>query len=165
MDDNQKLTSSPPIDQLVVYSSIPNASSNKSKYAIVGGAIAAILILGIVVVVALKFSGKSTEKVINKGEYSVKTVLDSAEVYVTKDGFSPAVIKIDKGQSVTWTNQDTSVHQIAAGPHPTHSSLPELFSDPLNSNETYSFVFDTSGTYTVHDELNPLTNQATVIVN
>jgi plastocyanin len=88
-----------------------------------------------------------------------------ATVQITASGFMPQTIKIKQGQSLTWVNADTSLHQIAADPYPSHSKLPSLVSDDsLAENETYNFTFDKTGTYTYHDPLNPTVLKGTVIV-
>jgi plastocyanin len=88
-----------------------------------------------------------------------------ASVQITESGFVPETIKIKQGQSVTWTNTDSKLHQVAADPYPTHSKLPSFLSEEsLSQNESYSFNFDKAGTYTYHDPLNPTTFKATVIV-
>ena len=88
-----------------------------------------------------------------------------ATVQITESGFVPETIKIKQGQSITWTNTDGKLHQVAADPYPTHSKLPSFVSEEsLAQNESYTFSFDTAGTYTYHDPLNPTTFKATVIV-
>jgi plastocyanin len=89
----------------------------------------------------------------------------AATVQITNSAFVPETIKIKQGQSVTWVNADTALHQIGADPYPSHAKLPSLFSEEsLAQNETYTFTFDKQGTYTYHDPLNPTTLKATVIV-
>lgn len=83
----------------------------------------------------------------------------------TPGGFSPATIKIKKGQSVKWVNNSGALHQIASDPHPAHDTLPGLFApDPINSGDSYTFTFDQAGTYTYHDHLRPFDLKGTVIV-
>jgi plastocyanin len=86
-------------------------------------------------------------------------------VVVNKDGFMPQTISIKKGQAILWTNRDTAPHQVAADPYPQDSSLPGLSSNgPLLENESYAYTFDKAGTYTYHDDKNPLSLTGTVIV-
>lgn len=93
------------------------------------------------------------------------SILPPAQVSITSTGFVPATINIKTGQQVVWTNTTNSLHQIASDPHPTHTLLPGLDSlEPLKQNETYAFVFESIGTYTYHDHLNPLKFKGTIIV-
>lgn len=89
----------------------------------------------------------------------------AATVEITADGFSPQTIKVKKGQSIMWVNKDTKPHQVASDPYPTNDALPELNSDePLAEGESYSATLENAGTFTYHDNLDPVSHQATVIV-
>ena len=80
-----------------------------------------------------------------------------ATVAITKNGLTPATITIKAGTQLTWTNNDQKSHQPAPDPHPTNDSIPGFESDTtLLSGDSLSFTFETSGTYTLHDHLNPL---------
>jgi plastocyanin len=87
-----------------------------------------------------------------------------ANVSVTKDGFVPATIQIKKGSQVAWTNNDSSPHQVITDPHPTHTNLKSLDSSSLGQGESFTFTFEKTGTFTYHDEMNPLNLKGTVIV-
>jgi plastocyanin len=101
----------------------------------------------------------------NRSKQGAQAESATAAVQITDTAFVPETIKIKQGQSVTWTNTDISLHQVAADPYPSHSKLPSLFSqESLSQNETYTFTFDKAGTYTYHDPLNPTALKATVIV-
>lgn len=85
-------------------------------------------------------------------------------VEITKDGFVPATLSIPKGTRVTWVNKGSGSHQVAANPHPEHSSVQGLDSrSPIGSDNSYSYTFDQPGTYTYHDHMNPA-NNGTVVV-
>lgn len=77
-------------------------------------------------------------------------------VYIKDASFSPSVLTIKVGETVTWVNQDPFKHKIASDPHPTHTDLPELLSGDLGEGETYNFTFKKAGQYSYHDELNPI---------
>ncbi|GEM_PF-798551 len=69
-------------------------------------------------------------------------------VSITKNGFSPKTATLDFGTKVTWTNKDTSNHQVVADNG--------AFASPiLGPGKTYSFTFDQSGTFRYHDALHP----------
>ena len=87
------------------------------------------------------------------------------QVSVTKSGFFPKLINIKAGQSVTWTSYDANPHWIASDPYPKDDKWPSLNSSgPLANNDSYSFTFDSPGTYTYHDDLHPYALQGTVVV-
>lgn len=60
--------------------------------------------------------------------------------------FSPNTVKVSKGTKVTWTNKDNTVHTVTGvngGPD----------SGNINPGKSYSFTFDTAGTFTYHCNL------------
>lgn len=91
-------------------------------------------------------------------------IQEGGNIEITDSGFVPATIEITKGDSVTWTNLDKKSHQIASDPYPTNTLLPDLVSEPLFTNDSFTFTFDQVGTFTYHDNLNPLKLRGTVIV-
>mgnify|MGYP000128981068 CR=1 FL=1 len=92
------------------------------------------------------------------------TPVTTANVSITKDGFTPATIQVKKGTAVTWTNTDGATHQVITDPHPAHTNLKSLDSDPLGQGDSFTFTFEKAGTYGYHDEMSPLKIKGTVIV-
>jgi len=86
-------------------------------------------------------------------------------VSVTDEGFYPDVVEISRNTKVTWTNNGIHDHWPASNFHPTHTEYPSDVSGCIGSaldacrglkhGEAYSFVFDTSGTWGMHDHLSP----------
>lgn len=96
---------------------------------------------------------------------SDEQVTGQAMVEIKSSGFVPSTIKVKKGTQVTFTNTDSASHRVASDPHPNHSGLPGFDAiEPLLTDESYSFVFEETGTFTYHDHLNPLQYKGTVIV-
>jgi plastocyanin len=85
---------------------------------------------------------------------------EGADVTISQDGLSPTTIKVSKGSVVTWTNNDKTAHQILGDADNTEINSAEN----LNLGDSYSYQFDTAGTYTYHDPLNPNNFKGTVIV-
>lgn len=88
-----------------------------------------------------------------------KAETPTASVTVTDNGFSPATIKIQKGQDVTWTNDGHTPLQVVGDQKSTGLQPNEA----INPGETYSFTFDDSGTFYYHDSSN-LNHKGIVIV-
>lgn len=86
-----------------------------------------------------------------------------AQVSITDQGFIPATLMVKKGTKVNWVVSDTKPHQIASDPHPSHNSLPALLQNQP-SQSSYSYTFDKVGTFTYHDETDPLKLRGSVIV-
>jgi len=96
---------------------------------------------------------------------SALAVTAPAVVSITKNGFTPATIRIKTGQAVVWTNNDSAKHEINSDPYPTDNDLADFNdTEPLAQNDSYSFIFTTPGTYNYHDQLNPLSFAGTVVV-
>lgn len=60
--------------------------------------------------------------------------------------FSPASITVKKGTKVTWTNQDTTGHNVVASDSGNGGGLPTSNS-LLGKGESYSFTFNEVGTF------------------
>ena len=129
------------------------AKPRSGKWLIIGLVLAIVLVLAVAAVLFVK----------NRNDQAVNAN-PAATIDISKTAFSPATVKIKKGQSVTWVNDDTVPHQVAADPYPTHASLPELHSTSLNQGDSYTFTFEKKGTFTYQDPLYPTTLKATVVV-
>jgi amicyanin len=73
----------------------------------------------------------------------------SKEVSIADMAFSPANITVKKGTTVTWTNNDSVGHNVIAdsgnGPN----------SQILQKGQTYSFTYDTLGSFSYHCGVHP----------
>jgi plastocyanin len=70
----------------------------------------------------------------------------TATVQITKNGFAPATVRINAGDSVTWRNADTVNHQIVANGG-------QFASPILAPGKTYTHQFGRGGTFRYHDAL------------
>jgi plastocyanin len=73
---------------------------------------------------------------------------DTHQSSITKTGFAPANPTIKNGDVMTWTNNDTAVHQIVADDG-------SFSSDMLSPGQSYTHVFVDWGTFGYHDGTNP----------
>jgi len=121
------------------------------------------LLIGLVFVVMIALKSATVSKPTKASDEVAQ--LQAGKVAITSSGFVPATITIKAGDTVTWTNQDSSQHQVATDPYPTEDALAGFKAEiPTAQNLTYSYKFTKVGTYTYHDHLNPLKFKATVIV-
>ena len=75
-------------------------------------------------------------------------------VSIVNFSFSPVTLTISKGDSVVWTNMDSSSHQVSAAG----------FEGPvLSQGQTYTHVFNTVGTFNYICKIHP-TMKGMVIV-
>ncbi len=65
---------------------------------------------------------------------------DGNHVTIHSFAFTPQTLTVDVGTGVTWTNQDETIHSIVC---------PELKlrSNPLDTNDSFTYVFRKAGTY------------------
>ena len=136
-----------------------------------------VLIIGLVIALALVLGGYYYLSY-SQGSLSLKlptpqpavspvppTATSQAQITISSKGFLPQTLLVKKGTKVTWTNTDKKPHQIFSDPHPSHSKLPALNqAKPLTPNSSDSYTFTTIGTFTYHDEENPLKFKGVVIV-
>ena len=85
-------------------------------------------------------------------------------IAIDKTGFTPGQLGIKAGDTVVFTNRDTSPHWSASNPHPIHNGYPEKGGciestfdacKPLAQGEQFKFTFLYTGTWCYHDHLNP----------
>lgn len=70
-------------------------------------------------------------------------VQETDKVDIRDFKFVPSKIKIKKGTTVTWTNQDSTRHDV----NPLEKSEAFVGSELLAKGESYSFTFNAAGTY------------------
>lgn len=84
-------------------------------------------------------------------------------VWIMDGDYNPAVMTVSAGDTITWVNKDESKRKVAADPHPTSTSLPELVSSELEKDDSYSFTFEEAGEWYYHDYLNPIKKGKVVV--
>jgi plastocyanin len=92
-----------------------------------------------------------------------------ATITITATGVSPQQVNITVGQSVTFVNNDTRLHEMASDPHPNHGSCPgiEAGIGTLAAGQTkLTQGFANTGTCVYHDHLNSGTAslQGTIVI-
>ncbi|MFE0186784.1 cupredoxin family copper-binding protein [Streptomyces sp. NPDC059008] len=78
-------------------------------------------------------------------------------VMIADFAFSPATLTVDKGTTVTWTNEDSAPHTV------TSDGSGPLNSPTLDTGGSYTFTFNSAGTYNYYCDIHP-SMQGTVIV-
>ena len=80
------------------------------------------------------------------------------QVTIAQTGFQPSAITVAAGETVTWTNRDTSgaSHQIVADDGSFTSPI-------LKQGEHYSHTFEDGGTFKYHDGLRPAFTGSVVV--
>lgn len=86
-----------------------------------------------------------------------------ADITLTKDGFSPAILTIRAGTRVKWTNKSGIMGDVDSNPHPVHTSYPPMNFGQFSNGSSFELVFDKPATYGYHNHLNP-SQTGTIIV-
>lgn len=135
------------------------------------------IVVAIVVLGFVYFSGKSDAPVQAPANNAAPATNSTTpipvatnKVEISGSGFSPANITVKAGDTVTWTNNDSTAHLVASGPHPAHTNYDgttmsahcaagaTLSFDackPIPTGGTYSFTFTKTGDWKYHDHLKP----------
>ncbi len=72
-------------------------------------------------------------------------------VVIDNYAFAPTTITVPVGTTVTWTNNDSDIHSVAAD-----DGDPVMFkSAGLDTDDKYTFTFTKPGTYAYHCTLHP----------
>lgn len=87
-------------------------------------------------------------------------VTETDKVAIQNFAFSPAKIRVKKGTTVTWTNQDSARHDIT----PDQPSDAFKASELLAQGESYSFTFNTVGTYSYYCSPHPYMKASVEVV-
>ncbi len=125
------------------------------------------LFLGLLLVGLFLISGCGQEQVdtgkeTSSGESNTVIVPDTAEepeiiketpktysVGIENFAFSPKEIRIKKGDTITWTNEDSAPHTV------TSDTGDELDSQRLNTGQTYTHKFNEKGTFSYYCAIHP----------
>jgi len=79
------------------------------------------------------------------------------EVWIQNMAFNPATITVTAGTTIKWTNKDGVTHTVT-------SDTGVFDSGNMTANATFSFSFQTAGTFQYHCTIHP-SMTAKVIVN
>lgn len=98
-------------------------------------------------------------------EHEEETATAGTTIEMKNSMYSPNKLEVAAGTTVTWVNKelfDTTLHSIMANDGKTFNSR-DTFSSDLKKDETFSYTFNTPGTYEYHCEQHPFM-KGTVIV-
>jgi plastocyanin len=84
-------------------------------------------------------------------------------VTIQNFAFSPAVITVPRGTTVTWVNQDSASHTVISDAQGSVAQGALFTSNSMANGASYSFKFDNPGSYPYHCSIHPAM-KATVIV-
>jgi plastocyanin len=119
--------------------------------------------IGIIVVVIIVIIGISLSNIVNDdveetdltvtGDVIMPTKVSRPGCEETDRCYIPSLIVVEKGNQVTWVNEDSAFHSVTSGFYDTPT---ELFdSGHLDPFESYSITFDEVGVYDYFCTLHP----------
>lgn len=68
---------------------------------------------------------------------------EDKEILINSSGYTPSSITVPSGTKVTWTNKDDLIHTVT-------SNNPLFDSGDLSKGKTYSYTFNSTGTFPYH---------------
>ena len=82
---------------------------------------------------------------------NIAAAAEPNSVVIDNYAFAPATMTVPVGTTITWTNNDSDIHSVAAD-----DGDPVMFkSAGLDTDDKYSFTFTKPGTYAYHCGLHP----------
>jgi amicyanin len=98
-------------------------------------------------------SSNETSQPANNNANTNPEVLD---ITIQNFSFNPGELNIKKGDTVTWTNQDAMFHRISGT---------GFQSDPFNKGQSFSFTFNTAGTFDYICSIHPFMKGKIIVSN
>lgn len=90
------------------------------------------------------------------GTATVPSAVSGTKVTITNFAFTPAMLQVRSGDTVTWINSDEEPHTVVAEDHSFHSP-------GMAANGTFTFTFTTPGTFAYICGIHPFM-RGTVVV-
>ena len=110
--------------------------------------IAIIAVLGLV---GLVISSSKSKSPTLQGQTTTtsdnKDVAKANEIFIKNFSFNPSKLTIKKGTALTWTNKDDAHHDVSPDKDFGDAFKP---SELMAKGQSYSFTFNTPGTYSYH---------------
>ena len=88
----------------------------------------------------------------------------TAAVVMQGEAFSPQTVKVKKGTKVTWTNNDSIGHDVVADDAKNAAGLPSDNS-LFGKGGTYTFTFNSTGTFSYHCAAHPFMTGVVEVVD
>jgi plastocyanin len=121
---------------------------------IITGLVLAILVFGGLAVMAQR-NNEQQQSDVSMAEHedtdNHSEVKETNQVIYKDFEVMPSVIKITKGTTVTWTNQDSARHDVTPDKETSEFKASELF----GKGKTHSVTFNTIGSYDYHCSPHP----------
>lgn len=97
-------------------------------------------------------------------DYQDMTGQAEVTVSLSQIQFMPMNIKVTKGTTITWVNDDEVEHYVNTDSHPAHTYYPAQNSRALAKGQSFSNTFNTTGVYPYHCSAHEATMKGSIIV-
>ncbi|HSX42839.1 MAG TPA: cupredoxin domain-containing protein [Candidatus Saccharimonadales bacterium] len=134
----------------------PSLGTSKKKRIIIAGAAVVLLAVtgGTVALLSHHSNAPADESLVAINEKVANVTVDAS-------GLTPKSITVKRGQEITWTNTDSTPHHLTAD----QTVLPSFdTAEPLQQGDTYTYIFDKSGTFHYYDATDPTHYVGTITV-
>lgn len=101
------------------------------------------LTIAMILPVLIIFTACSTGNATTSSTVSSSSTATGNNINIANFAFSPATLTINAGTKVTWTNNDGMTHTVT-------SDNGVFNSGNLSPNATFSYTFNSTGTFTYH---------------
>ncbi|MFA5259100.1 MAG: plastocyanin/azurin family copper-binding protein [Candidatus Pacearchaeota archaeon] len=118
---------------------------SKRKGTSIGGVLIILVILAILVVIVAFLISTNIKRVVEDDNLTkvITNINTNHIIDINRLGFIPTIIEINKGDTVTWKNQNFSSHKIVF-------DLGHMENFDIEKQGNYSLTFDESGIYEYH---------------
>jgi plastocyanin len=99
-------------------------------------------------------TGNATSNM-TSGSGSSITIVPGSSAPTNPKTFDPASTTVSAGTTVTWTNDDTTLHTVTSGSAESGDSGAQFDSSYLAAGKTFQHKFDTAGTFDYYCTLHP----------
>lgn len=96
----------------------------------------------------------------SSGSTSSRNLTATSSVKIQNFAFSPSAITVKKGTTVTWTNEDSAGHTVTETDSQSGPS-----SSTLSQGKSYSFTFNTVGTFHYDCTIHPYMTGTVTVTN
>ena len=104
---------------------------------------------------ATTMSGNMTGNATGASAGDSVTISPGSSVPSNGKFFVPETLTVSKGTTVSWTNEDTTLHTVTSGSAESGNSGTEFDSSYLAAGKTFQHPFNTAGTFDYYCTLHP----------
>jgi plastocyanin len=104
---------------------------------------------------ATTMSGNMTSNATGASGGDSVTISPGSSVPSNGKFFVPDTLTVSKGTTVSWTNEDTTLHTVTSGSAESGNSGTEFDSSYLAAGKTFQHQFNTAGTFDYYCTLHP----------